>query len=199
MYTGSKRTNEELVVAYRTTRNERYLEELINQNKGLMYMIVEPFVHSIPNSELEDLTSEAYIPMLNAIEDFDEERGLTFSNLLKVYVRQHLSRLYNEATRQKRYNGSTSMSYESLAEINREGGSEGDTYFTIECEDFNSVEFMALISSLGLNEKEQVAVNVLMAGGTKGEVAKALRCTPATANYYFKQLRKKFVLAGYSV
>ena len=199
MYTGSKRTNEELVVAYRTTRNERYLEELINQNKGLMYMIVEPFVHSIPNSELEDLTSEAYIPMLNAIEDFDEERGLTFSNLLKVYVRQHLSRLYNEATRQKRYNGSTSMSYESLAEINREGGSEGDTYFTIECEDFNSVEFMALISSLGLNEKEQVAVNVLMAGGIKGEVAKALRCTPATANYYFKQLRKKFVLAGYSV
>lgn len=198
MYTGSKRTNEELVVAYRTTRNEQYLEELINQNKGLMYMIVEPFVHSIPNSELEDLTSEAYIPMLNAIEDFDEERGLTFSNLLKVYVRQHLSRLYNEATRQKRYNGSTSMSYESLAEINREGGSEGDSFFTVECEDFNSVEFMALISSLGLNEKEQVAVNVLMAGGTKGEVAKALRCTPATANYYFKQLRKKFVLAGYS-
>lgn len=199
MYTGSKRTNEELVVAYRTNRNEQYLEELINQNKGLMYMIVEPFVHSIPNSELEDLTSEAYIPMLNAIEDFDEERGLTFSNLLKVYVRQHLSRLYNEATRQKRYNGSTSMSYESLAEINREGGSEGDSFFTVECEDFNSVEFMALISSLGLNEKEQVAVNVLMAGGTKGEVAKALRCTPATANYYFKQLRKKFVLAGYSV
>lgn len=199
MYTGSKRTNEELVVAYRTTRNERYLEELINQNKGLMYMIVEPFVHSIPNSELEDLTSEAYIPMLKAIEDFDEERGLTFSNLLKVYVRQHLSRLYNEATRQKRYNGSTSMSYESLAEINREGGSEGDSFFTVECEDFNSVEFMALISSLELNEKEQVAVNVLMAGGTKGEVAKALRCTPATANYYFKQLRKKFVLAGYSV
>lgn len=199
MYTGSKRTNEELVVAYRTTRNEQYLEELINQNKGLMYMIVEPFVHSIPNSELEDLTSEAYIPMLNAIEDFDEERGLTFSNLLKVYVRQHLSRLYNEATRQKRYNGSTSMIYESLAEINREGGSEGDSFFTVECEDFNSVEFMALISFLGLNEKEQVAVNVLMAGGTKGEVAKALRCTPATANHYFKQLRKKFVLAGYSV
>lgn len=199
MYTGSKRTNEELVVTYRATRDEKYLEELIAQNKGLMYMIVEPFVHSIPNSELEDLTSEAYIPMLRAIEDFDEERGLTFSNLLKVYVRQHLSRLYNEATRQKRYNGSTSMSYESLAEINREGGSEGDSYFTVECEDFSSVEFLALLSSLELNDKEQVAVNVLMAGGTKGEVAKALQCTPATANYYFKQLRKKFVLAGYSV
>lgn len=147
MYTG-KKTNEELVVAYRDTKDERYLEALIRQNKGLLYMIVEPFVHSIPNSELEDLTSEAYIPMLRAIDDFDEDRGLTFSNLLKVYVRQHLSRLYNEATRQKRYNGSTSVSYESLIEINREGGSEGDSYFTVECEDFSSVEFMEFINSL---------------------------------------------------
>ena len=199
MYTGSKRTNEELVVAYRTTRNEQYLEELINQNKGLMYMIVEPFVHSIPNSELEDLTSEAYIPMLNAIEDFDEERGLTFSNLLKVYVRQHLSRLYNEATRKKRFTGSTPVSYESLVEINKEGGSELDSSFTVELEDISSVEFMDLLRSLNLNEKEQVAVNVLMAGGTKGEVAKALKCTPATANYYFNSIRKKFVFAGVAV
>lgn len=197
MNTG-KRTNEELVIVYRITRDESYLAELIKQNRGLLYMIVEPFVHSIPNAELEDLTSEAYIPMLRAIEDFDEARGLTFANLLKVYVRQHLSRLYNEATRQKRYNGSTSVSYESLTEINREGGSEGDSYFTVDCEDFNSVEFMQFINSLELNEKETVAVNVLMAGGTKGEVAKALKCTPATANYYFKQIRRKFVLAGYA-
>ncbi|WP_418560207.1 sigma factor [Hominenteromicrobium sp.] len=198
MNTG-KRTNEELVIVYRITRDESYLAELIKQNRGLLYMIVEPFVHSIPNAELEDLTSEAYIPMLRAIEDFDEARGLTFANLLKVYVRQHLSRLYNEATRQKRYNGSTSVGYESLTEINREGGSEGDSYFTVDCEDFNSVEFMQFINSLELNEKETVAVNVLMAGGTKGEVAKALKCTPATANYYFKQIRRKFVLAGYAL
>ena len=58
---------------------------------------------------------------------------------------------------------------------------------------------MDLVRSLGLNEKEQVTVNVLMSGGTKGEVAKALKCTPATANYYFKQIRKKFVLAGYAI
>ena len=199
MNTGMKRTNEELVVIYRTTRDERYLADLMRQNRGLIYMLVEPFVHSIPNAELEDLTSEAHISMLKAIEDFDEERGLTFANLLKVYVRQSLSRIYNEATRQKRYSGSTPVSYESLAEINREGGSEGDSSFTVECEDFSSVEFMELVRSLGLNEKERVAVNVLMAGGKKGEVAKALSCTPATANYYFKQIRKKFVLAGYAL
>lgn len=198
MYTG-KKTNEELVIAYRDTKDERFLEDLIRNNRGLLYMIVESFVHSIPNVEIEDLTSEAYIPMLRAIDDFDEARGLTFSNLLKVYVRQHLSRLYNSETRQKRYSGSASVSYESLVEINREGGSEGDAYFTVECEDFNAVEFMEFINSLELNDKERVAVNVLMGGGTKGEVAKALQCTPATANYYFKQIRKKFVLAGYAL
>ena len=84
MFTGMKLTNEELVLCYRNTRDEGCLAELMRQNKGLLYMLVEPFVHSIPNSELEDLTSEAYIPMLKAIEDFDEARGLTFANLLKV-------------------------------------------------------------------------------------------------------------------
>lgn len=72
MFTG-KKTNEELVVAYRDTKDERYLDALIKQNRGLLYMIVEPFVHSIPNAELEDLTSEAYISMLKVIEDFDRK------------------------------------------------------------------------------------------------------------------------------
>lgn len=199
MYRKEKRTNEELVVSYRNTKDERFLAEILQQNKGLIYMLVEPFVHSIPNAELEDLTSEAHIALLKAVDMFDESRGLTFSNLLKAYVRQHLSRLYNEATRQKRYNGSTAVSYESLAEINKEGGSECESSFTVECKDFNSVEFMDLVASLGFSDKEQVAVNILMSGGKKGEVARALRCTPATANYYFKQIGKKLVAAGYAI
>ena len=54
MFTGKKLSNEELVLSYRDTRDEGYLAELMRQNKGLLYMLVEPFVHSIPNSELED-------------------------------------------------------------------------------------------------------------------------------------------------
>lgn len=190
------RSNEDLVVLYRESRNEAYLQDLIIQNKGLINILVGSYVSSIPNAEHEDLVSESYIPMLRAIEDFDTSLGLTFSNLLKVYVRQHLNRLYNEATRKKRYTGSTPVSYESLVEINKDGGEVTDSYFTVECEDISSFEFMDLLRSLNLNEKEQVAVDVLMAGGTKGEVAKALNCTPATANYYFKSIRKKFVFAG---
>lgn len=196
---GMKRTNEELVVLYRESRNESYLAELISQNTGLINILVSSYLSSIPNAEREDLVSESYIPMLRAIEDFDTSMDLKFSNLLKVYVRQHLNRLYNEATRQKRFTGSTPVSYESLVEINKEGGTEADSFFTVECEDISSVEFMDLLRSLNLNEKEQVAVNVLMAGGSKGEVAKALKCTPATANYYFKSIRKKFVFAGVTI
>lgn len=193
------RNNEELVRLYKESRNEEYLAELINQNTGLINILVSSYLSSIPNSELEDLVSESYIPMLKAIEDFDDAQGFSFSTLLKVYVRQHLNRLYNEATRKKRFTGSTPVSYESLVEINKEGGSELDSSFTVELEDISSVEFMDLLRSLNLNEKEQVAVNVLMAGGTKGEVAKALKCTPATANYYFKSIKKKFVFAGVAV
>lgn len=192
-------TNEELINLYKDTMNEDYLQELITQNRGLVTILCKSYLSSIPNAEMEDLISEAYIPMLRAIDEFEPERGLKFSNLLKVYVRQHLNRLYNEATRQKRFTGSTPVSYEGLQEINKEGGTEADSSFTVECEDISSVEFMELLHSLGLNEKEQVAVDVLMAGGSKGEVAKALKCTPATANYYFKSIRKKFVFAGVAI
>lgn len=125
------RNNEELVKLYKESRNEEYLAELISQNTGLINILVSSYLSSIPNSELEDLVSESYIPMLKAIEDFDEKQGFSFSTLLKAYVLQHLNRLYNEATRKKRFTGSTPVSYESLVEINKEGGSELDSSFTV--------------------------------------------------------------------
>lgn len=192
-------SNEELVRYYRESKNERYLAEIIRKNTPLLRMLVDPYLATIPNSEYEDLIAESYIPLVRAMEDFDEARGWAFITLLKAYVRQHLNRLYKEATRKKRYTGSTPISYEALTEINKEGGCEMDSYFTVECEDVRAFEFQELLKSLHLNEKEQVVVNVLMDGGTKGEVAKALNVTPATANYYFKSIKKKFILAGVSI
>lgn len=95
-------TNEELIKAYKESRDESYLKDLIEANKGLINLLVSPYLTSIPNSELEDLTSESYIPMLRAIEDYDPEQGVAFSTLLKVYVRQHLNRLYNEANKDEK-------------------------------------------------------------------------------------------------
>lgn len=192
-------TNEQLVKEYKSSRDERFLAELIRVNKPLVRLLVSPYLSTIPKSEYEDLEAESYIPFIRAIEDYEEERGLAFITLLKAYIRQHLNRLYNEATRKKRGGGSVDVSYEGLQEINKEGGTETDSSFSVECADIKAFEFLEFIRSLNLNEKEQVTVNVLMAGGSKGEVAKALNCTPATANYYFNQIKKKFVLAGVSL
>ena len=84
-------TNEELIKAYKESRDESYLKELIEANKGLINLLVSPYLTSIPNAELEDLTSESYIPMLRAIEDYDPEQGVAFSTLmyastLTVYI-----------------------------------------------------------------------------------------------------------------
>lgn len=196
MITGTKRTNEELIFLYCENENESYLQDLMEQNRGLFHILIRGYVESIPNAEYEDLLAESHIAMLKAIKDFDFGMGIKFSSLLKAYVQQHLNRIYNDATRKKRYTGSTPVSYESLVEINKEGGDVTESSFTVECTDITSVEFREVLNSLNLNDKEQVAVNVLMAGGSKGDVAQALNCTPATANYYFKNIRKKFVFAG---
>lgn len=192
-------TNEELVILYRNSRNEKYLQELLNKNTPIISVWARDYMSSIPNAELEDLLSECNIPLLKAIERYEETSDYTFITFLKACVKQHLNRLYNEVTRKKRYTGSTPVSYESLVEINKEGGDITETSFTVECDDYSTVEFLETLNSLNLNKKEQVAVKILAFGGSKGDVAKALKCTPATANYYFKSLRKKFIFAGVAV
>lgn len=77
-------TNEELIKAYKESRDESYLKELIEANKGLINLLVSPYLTSIPNSELEDLTSESYIPMLRAIEDYDPEQGVGLNCLREI-------------------------------------------------------------------------------------------------------------------
>lgn len=165
-------TNEELIKAYKESRDESYLKELIEANKGLINLLVSPYLTSIPNSELEDLTSESYIPMLRAIEDYDPEQGVAFSTLLKVYVRQHLNRLYNEATRQKRFTGTTPDSLDRLSEINKEGGTETDSIFEVECKDFSSVEFMdAMLRGLFGGSVGHIEITGKRNGKTDEEIA----------------------------
>lgn len=198
MRKGLKRSNEELVALYNRTQNEEYLKELHTNNVGLLTILVKPYVDTIPNAELEDLMSEAWFPMLKAMQEFDPEYGCTFSTLLKTYVRQHMNRIYESATRQKRYTGTMPDSYERLTEVGKDGSID-DRSFTVDCEDFKSVEFSELLRSIDFTEKERVIVNILMAGGTNGDCSKELDIKPASVTYYFKQIWKKFVLAGYAI
>ena len=109
------RTNEDLVIEYQTTHNEDLFRALLEKNTGLLHIIVMDY--RIPKYEIEDLLSESYIALIKAVDNFDPTRGVTFTTALKVFVRQHLNRLYNEVTCQKRYNGMDPASYEELVEI----------------------------------------------------------------------------------
>ena len=71
------------------------------------------------------------------------------------------------------------------------------TSFTVECNDYSSIEFIDFLNSLELNEKEQVVIQVLLEGGNKVDVAKTLSITSATTTYYIKRIREKFINAGY--
>ena len=180
---------EELVLRYQTTQDEALLQEIIVRNKGIMYLTARKY--NIPNVELEDIIQELYVACWRAASNYDPSRGCTFSTVLGGFARRQLNRLYNSETRKKRYNGVKNMSYDELDEINKEGGSEGHGYFTVECEDIKAVEFNEFLNSLKLSDKERVVVNMLMNGDTKGEVAKALNCTPATVAYYCNRLRRR--------
>lgn len=195
MNTGVKRSNEELVKMYQCSGNESYLQELINQNVGLMKSWAMNYAKTLPTWEVEDLMSEAYFPLLNAVRDYKENGGCKFSTFLRVYVSQHYNKIYQQATRQKRFTSSAPESFEVLAEVNRDGIT--DNVFEVECEDFHSVELMQFLDNLELNEKERVAVNVLMDGGTKGDIAKELSITPASVTYYIKSIKNKFISAGF--
>ena len=87
-----ERTNEDLVKEYQTTHNEDLFRALLEKNTGLLHIIVMDY--RIPKYEIEDLLSESYIALIKAVDNFDPTRGVTFTTALKVFVRQHLNRLY---------------------------------------------------------------------------------------------------------
>lgn len=180
---------EELVLKYQATQDEAALQEILIRNKGLFCKWAYQY-RNIPNCEEEDLIEKLYVACWKAVESFDPASGYSFTTCLKGFALRQLNRLYNEATRQKRYNGSTSVSYEGLAEINREGGSEGDRYFTVEAPELSEIELREFLDSIG-GTLEKVAV-MLLNGDTKSEIARALKCSNATITYYVRRLRKAY-------
>lgn len=179
---------EELVAMYQSTQKEDYLQEIMSRNSGLFHNWVWQY-RNIPNHDADDLLEEMYIACWKAVEGYDPARGVTFTTCLKGYVVQRLNRLYNEATRQKRYTGTELASYEELTEINKDGVSGRS--FSVECKELSEIEVREFLESMSGTVKE-IAV-MLYGGMTKGEVAKALGVTPATTSYHIKRLQQAYI------
>lgn len=174
-------TAEELVLQYQATQDEGILQELIIRNKGLIRIWVIKY-RNIPHSDSEDLEEEAYIALWRAAKAYNPERGYTFTSCLKGYVQQAFNRLYEEATRHKRYNGMENTSYDELEEINRERAS---------FDDYSGLELGEFIESLSGTAK--AVAQMLLDGYTNGDMAKALSITPASVSYHCKRLQKAYL------
>lgn len=181
------RTNEDLVIEYQTTHNEDLFRALLEKNTGLLHIIVMDY--RIPKYEIEDLLSESYIALIKAVDNFDPTRGVTFTTALKVFVRQHLNRLYNEVTCQKRYNGMDPASYEELVEIHK------DDVRGLDCDRFTQIEVDEYLE--GLEAKDRYMVTLLLMGYSLSDCAKAFHVANSSITWRIKRIRKNY--AAYSM
>lgn len=181
------RTNEDLVIEYQTTHNEDLFRALLEKNTGLLHIIVMDY--RIPKYEIEDLLSESYIALIKAVDNFDPTRGVTFTTALKVFVRQHLNRLYNEVTCQKRYNGMDPASYEELVEIHK------DDVRGLDCDRFTQIEVDEYLE--GLEAKDRYMVTLLLMGYSLSDCAKAFNVANSSITWRIKRIRKNY--AAYSM
>lgn len=172
---------EKIIVMYQNTHNEEYLQEILKRNEGLIHQWAFDY-RNIPSYGREDLEAEANIALWRAVESFDPSRGMKFTSCLKGWIKQAYNRIYNEATRAKRYDGSEPASYEELEEINLEK-------FTVD--DYTEAEIREFIDSLA-GTTQTVAV-LLLEGFSKSEVARELKITPASTTYHVKRLLKSYL------
>lgn len=183
------RTNEDLVKEYQTTHNEDLFRALLEKNTGLLHIIVMDY--RIPKYEIEDLLSESYIALIKAVDNFDPTRGVTFTTALKVFVRQHLNRLYNEVTCQKRYNGMDPASYEELVEIHK------DDVRGLDCDRFSQIEVDEYLE--GLEAKDRYMVTLLLMGYSLSDCAKAFHVANSSITWRIKRIRKNYTAYSMAV
>lgn len=183
------RTNEDLVIEDQTTHNEDLFRALLEKNTGLLHIIVMDY--RIPKYEIEDLLSESYIALIKAVDNFDPTRGVTFTTALKVFVRQHLNRLYNEVTCQKRYNGMDPASYEELVEIHK------DDVRGLDCDRFTQIEVDEYLE--GLEAKDRYMVTLLLMGYSLSDCAKAFHVANSSITWRIKRIRKNYTAYSMAV
>lgn len=85
--------------------------ERFEQNKGLAYTAAYRLVNSgyVPKSLTEDAVQECMIGLMQAVEAYDESRGLAFSTLAMVCCRRRVGRLMEMERKQTRVECAASL------------------------------------------------------------------------------------------
>lgn len=79
-------TNEELVDMI-GTGEPGYMLQLWEQNKGFIHMMANKYVGG---AERDDLEQEGYIALCEAVENYDQDRGMNFINYAAFYIHRRM-------------------------------------------------------------------------------------------------------------
>lgn len=82
-------TNEELVTLYQSGQKQ-YIEQLYQQNTGLLKKICNIFLGISSSLEFEDLLQQSYFGLVAAAETYQQEYETSFAQHLAMHVRKEL-------------------------------------------------------------------------------------------------------------
>lgn len=190
-------TNEELVEVYKAEGSEAAFEALMRNTEPLRYKVAQRYLN-IPGSELEDLMSEGALEMYKTVCNYESGKASFTSFLYSV-----LTRLYNTmfklANSEKRNAHGMVLSFDQMndnSEYEEDGDSMGNTFFSVECDEYSMIEVRMLIETLGLSDRETLTINLLMDGKTPADIAREIGCKTPTVHSYIKRIGKKLDFSG---
>lgn len=142
-------TNEELVKAYQDGDKEA-MNEIVEKNTGLVFMIANRYMNSLDNSYLErdDLEQLGFMGLMEAVKGFDLSKGFKFSSYAGTSIMGHITRGVRVSTPwEKRSDTSGDMA--KVTSVNSFlPGSEDMTYMDILKDDHAENDFHNLIDQL---------------------------------------------------
>lgn len=171
-----RRKTEELVAEYQQEKREDLLQEIIQRNKGLLYVWARAY-GNIPYWEEEDLLEEGLVALWKAVQTYSSDRDVAFTTYLKSVVKQHYNRIYYTETRKKRFAG---VEPASLEEIQRDKAIE-----------IHVAEEIAVQEFIGSLEGRLQEVAVYLAQGySKADTARLLDIKPSSISFHCKRLQR---------
>ncbi|MBC3804586.1 sigma-70 family RNA polymerase sigma factor [Acetobacterium fimetarium] len=122
-------TNEELVKAYQDGDKEA-MNDIVVNNKGLVYMVVNSFYNSLESSYLdrEDLEQIGYMGLMEAVKHFDPYMGFKFSSYASKAIMGYISRGLRVSTPWEKRSDTSGAMAQVISADSFLPGSESMTY-----------------------------------------------------------------------
>lgn len=122
-------TNEELVKAYQDGDKEA-MNEIVEKNTGLVFLIVNRYLNSLESSYLEkdDLEQLGYMGLMEAVKHFDPSMGFKFSSYAGKAIMGYISRGLRVSTPWEKRSDTSSDKAQVISADSFLPGSESMTY-----------------------------------------------------------------------